>query len=816
MDTFHETARAQLSDSGEDSKDQEAFAETRSAIARFDASQYAFFGKEVTQEVELGGLEEEDDTGQLGMLDDDEYGLASVCDRDEIEQSEALSEADDMLSSSFMKMNRISRETSLPGSFGDSELETRKYTSAPEWLRDGEVSNWLDPQILDTEIDKEGSKWWQTQQRSPLQATEPKPLYRHSSYPPPGWSGDQSFPPPSFSSYPQPSSHVLQNQPRHRSTPGQVSQVPLSCPPHMSHFPGPQPHLGGILPSMMPYGGGVSQFNTSAHVIGARPQQGLWLNQSNIRPGGPSGMMPNMMHQQMPQALLQQQRFQVMQAGVPHFSPMQTQQVFNSHPSPSMIHKFGETHLAVDFRDPRNSKSQQRGRQNQRTYQHSPDTNSSQSSRINSGWPQFRSKYMSAEEIESIVRMQLAATHSNDPYVDDYYHQAVQAKKSASSRGKNQFAPSYLRDLPSRTKAAAEPHAYLQVDALGRVPFSSIRRPRPLLEVDTPSTPNASGDNISEPKLSERPLEQEPMLAARIVIEDGLCLLLDVDDIDRLLQVSQPQDGGTQLKRRRQILLEGLATSLQLVDPLGSDKGGHSIGLAPKDDFVFLRLVSLPKGRKLLSKYLQLLTPGNELARIVSMAVFRHLRFLFGGLPSDSSPSATTTSLARTVAVCVSTMDLSSLSACIAAVVCSSEQPPLRPLGSSAGDGASVILKSVLERATELLTDPRAPQSRSNRNLWQASFDAFFGVLTKYCTNKYDSITQSLILTSGNATTISSAAAVAMSKEMPVELLRASLPHTNEQQRRLLLDFAQRSVPIGAFNSQSASGGHVSTASVPG
>ena len=31
-----------------------------------------------------------------------------------------------------------------------------------------------------------------------------------------------------------------------------------------------------------------------------------------------------------------------------------------------------------------------------------------------------------------------------------------------------------------------------------------------------------------------KPLEQEPLLAARIVIEDCMCLLLDVDDIDRV------------------------------------------------------------------------------------------------------------------------------------------------------------------------------------------------------------------------------------------------------------------------------------------
>lgn len=36
-----------------------------------------------------------------------------------------------------------------------------------------------------------------------------------------------------------------------------------------------------------------------------------------------------------------------------------------------------------------------------------------------------------------------------------------------------------------------------------------------------------------------KPLEQEPLLAARIMIEDCLALLLDVQDIDRLFAASQ-------------------------------------------------------------------------------------------------------------------------------------------------------------------------------------------------------------------------------------------------------------------------------------
>ena len=41
-----------------------------------------------------------------------------------------------------------------------------------------------------------------------------------------------------------------------------------------------------------------------------------------------------------------------------------------------------------------------------------------------------------------------------------------------------------------------------------------------------------------------KPLEEEPLLAARMVIEDGLCLLLDVDDIDRLWAAQRARPSG--------------------------------------------------------------------------------------------------------------------------------------------------------------------------------------------------------------------------------------------------------------------------------
>ncbi|XP_068654120.1 protein PAT1 homolog [Aristolochia californica] len=803
-----------------DQKDLRQFATGSSGNTRFDASQYAFFGNNVLEEVELGGLDDAEGDEDIGLVgfNDDEYRFSVFGDREEVDALES-SDIDD-LASTFSKLNKGVIEPRTHATIGDQGSFSRESSSTADWAQEPDFSTWLDQQILDAENVQEGKRWWSQPHPSSARVAESKPLYRTSSYPSPQQQQSSEpilVPKSSFTSYPPPGgrSQASPNRSRHSShTIG--PQLPFSA-PNISPFSGPQLHLPGLPPHGLPYGGNMHQLNPPNVPINNRPQN-PWLNQTNLFSGDHPSLLPNLMQQQLPHpngllpsqflAQQQQQRLHV-QSTLAHLSVMQSQ-IFNRHPSSNLGNKYDA--ILGGMADPRDQRSKptQRGRHNRFSQQGSETS----SLKIDSGWPQFRSKYMSAFEIEGILRMQHAATHSNDPYIDDYYHQACLAKKSAGSRLKHHFCPSYLRDLPSRARANNEPHAYLQVDALGRVPFSSIRRPRPLLEVDPP---NGSGDNVHE-KASEKPLEQEPMLAARIAIEDGLCLLLDVDDIDRLLQFSQPQDGGSQLRRRQQVLLEGLAASLQLVDPLGPGKAGHSVGLAPKDDLVFLRLVSLPKGRKLLSRYLQLLFPGSELIRIVCMAIFRHLRFLFGGLPADPSAAETTMNLARTVSSCVQGMDLSALSACLAAVVCSPEQPPLRPLGSSAGDGASIIIKSVLERATDLLTDPHVAVNYSmpNRALWQASFDAFFGLLTKYCLSKYDTIMQSLRIQAPDTAMIGSEPARAISREMPVELLRASLPHTDERQRKMLLDFAQRSMPIPGFNGQGSGGGQLNSESVPG
>ncbi|GAB2276534.1 hypothetical protein Dimus_011253 [Dionaea muscipula] len=706
-----------------------------------------------------------------------------------------------LLICSFSWSLQINKVASEPRQSGVGEGESRESSSAPRWSLDADYLAWHDQNVYDNAGNKPEAKRWSSQPHSSSDVlAESKSLYRTSSYPEPQPQpqllhqnfSSEPIPVPK-SSYPPSSGRFQQASLNHQPTPYLGRGPPIALPSYPS-FSGP---LAGF-PHGSRFGGNLPQLSPPGHPLGSRPPS-QWMNQTNLYPGDRSSPL-NMLQRPLPHQnglmppqliahqSLQQSRLQ--HPVLPSYANVagMHSQVYGRQLSASPPMNNFEAALGIpDMRDQR-PKPVQRNR----PYLRSQQSSDTYGQGGDSGWPQFRSKCMTAEEIENILRMQLVATHSSDPYMDDYYHQACLAKRSAGARLKHHFSPSQLRDLPPRAHPSSEPHAFLQVEALGRIAFSSIRRPRPLLEVDTP---NSSGSGCIE-KVFEKPLEQEPLLAARVTIEDCICLLLDVDDIDRFLQFNQFPDGGAVLKQRRLVQLEELATSLQLVDPLSKD--GNAAGLVQKDDIVFMRILSLPKGRKLLSRFLRILFPGDELLRVVCMAIFRHLRFLFGVLPPDPASAETTVNLAATVSSCVRGMDLNALSACLAAVVCSSEQPPLRPLGSSAGDGASKILVTVLDRATELLRDPHAASSYNmpNRSFWQASFDEFFGLLTRYCINKYDVIVQPLLRqASPHEDSIQSDLAQALKMEMPVELLRASLPHTNEHQRQVILDFAQRSLP---------------------
>ncbi|CAN8312324.1 unnamed protein product [Cochlearia groenlandica] len=760
----------------------------------FDASQYAFFGNDVVEEVELGGLEDEEDILPVIGIEED-----FAFDKEEDEVSRTLSDVDG-LASTFSKLNKDPYEYRSTIPIADNGSRQNFFVGGRSH---GEMfPDLYGQQMLDSDSIQE-DKRWPSQPFSTTNLVDQRNLHRAISYPEPQHQQRPHQHQQQFSSDPilEPKLPYISLHPTGVGSPDQHLGLPntqyLSGEPDMgsqslSLFPSSRPQFVGMHHGSPQLAGSLPQFQPFLPVNNRPPAQ--WMNRQNVYPGNTSGVMNNMLPQQqlshqnglmpqqprMPQMQVPQNRLLHPMQPHSHLPGLQPQ-LFNSHLSRSASSGSYDAMLGfVDMKEARPGSSQG-NRQNMRFHQQGLDGGLQ---RRDNAWPPFRSKYMRAEEIENILRMQLIATQSNDPYVDDYYHQARLAKKSASAKLKHHFCPNHLRDLPSRACTNNEPHAFLQVDALGRVPFSSIRRPRPLLEMDPPSS--AKSGNL-EHKDKAKPLEHEPMLAARVIIEEGLYLFLEIDDIDRFVEFNQLQDGGNQLRQKRQALLDGFAVSLQLVDPL--NKNGQNSGLSSQDDFVFLRIISLRKGRKMLTRFLRFLVPGSNLMRIVSMAIFRHLRSLFGARSPDTETLETTVKLAKLVSLCINTMDLGSVSACLAAVSCSSEQPPLRPLGSPVGDEATIILKSALDRAAELL---RANNyNNAGMNLWRASFDEFFNLLMKHCVRKYDSIMQNLNsqMSPHFVSEMSEAAAQAIVREMPIELLRASFPHISDEQKRILVEF---------------------------
>ena len=165
----------------------------------------------------------------------------------------------------------------------------------------------------------------------------------------------------------------------------------------------------------------------------------------------------------------------------------------------------------------------------------------------------------------------------------------------------------------------------------------------------------AGGSEEEEPSKPLRPLEQEPLLAARIMIEDCMCLLLDVDDIDRMfIMAGGYREDEMQLRQRRSLLMEGFAASLRLPDTSmlnitqpGPASDNRTDPRTESSDGVFLRLMALHKGRVMLARALRLLYPSPQAeARAMGVgpvrspplrlawALLRNLRVLFtpGGL----------------------------------------------------------------------------------------------------------------------------------------------------------------------------------------
>jgi len=375
------------------------------------------------------------------------------------------------------------------------------------------------------------------------------------------------------------------------------------------------------------------------------------------------------------------------------------------------------------------------------------------------GRPHYNGKLMPNDEIEAILRIQWSATHPHDrpAYEHDYFYQSW-LRRNNPSKLKEPFCPETLREIASHEKEARGPVTFVPgLAGLGKVPFGNIRSPKPLLDVSTSSAPVTDGE-VEEG--AQRRLEQEPLLAARIMIEDSMCLLLDVDDIDRQLEEDRPSESEDELKRRRMFLLDGLVSTLHLPSIPVLTVGGA------EHDGVFQRIITLPKGRTLLAKALPRFPLGSAAAATLVWAVLRNVGMLIGGKNAEANPSAE--ALLRSAADSVQLMNAVAIEGALGAVAtgmsAADAKQMLAPLTSRSS--ASTVLGSViaatLERAHMLEISP------STHKAFGAAFGIVFDIFDRHASTsagRYDA-QKDVVL--------------------PRDLLRALMHHCAESQKQRL------------------------------
>jgi hypothetical protein len=279
---------------------------------------------------------------------------------------------------------------------------------------------------------------------------------------------------------------------------------------------------------------------------------------------------------------------------------------------------------------------------------------------------------MSARELEDLLAFNMRNTHVSEIYADDYYYEAF-VNKYYHGLNTRRFRPLKLFVLAPHERGAAEEAAHAKVDGLGKFVYASLRTPRQLLAVDArptrrkPAQRNPFPETIAE-VLDEVPdstegrnnsstggscnpapsppltkayhctLQTDGQVAARKVIEDCNCQLLDVDDADRAVasQRVAAAEGEAVHERdtlyfleRRWLLMDGIADALRIRDDAGSSDG------------VFRFIVGTNKGRALVARVLSRVgtfgghfTGGGGPLRVHGLSMLlgtlRNARALFG------------------------------------------------------------------------------------------------------------------------------------------------------------------------------------------
>ncbi|XP_049848368.1 uncharacterized protein LOC126314436 [Schistocerca gregaria] len=212
------------------------------------------------------------------------------------------------------------------------------------------------------------------------------------------------------------------------------------------------------------------------------------------------------------------------------------------------------------------------------------------------------SRRMKAHEIESLIRMQEYQLHTDNPWIDNYYQNNQELLSNPS--GYRFHRP--LCDPPRSQRKRKESD-----NSLGRITFQTPRAPRQVIDLDPPP-----------PYQRPNPIPLNTY-AIHLLIENVYETLLKLEDLHQLekcLSNKQQPPSNTlrtpltqsDIHAKKQPLFSVILSLLD-VPPIDSPNSSTHTTYSDWENFM-LRLISIPKGSRLISRLLPLLPSSISLS----------------------------------------------------------------------------------------------------------------------------------------------------------------------------------------------------------
>ncbi|XP_050392947.2 protein PAT1 homolog 1 isoform X2 [Patella vulgata] len=238
---------------------------------------------------------------------------------------------------------------------------------------------------------------------------------------------------------------------------------------------------------------------------------------------------------------------------------------------------------------------------------------------------------MTQKEKDWIIKIQLMQLQTENPYIDDYYYTNFTINKKNKELRRQQEVNGVTTEeqqllIPHLVKIEQKTYSPAQFEgSLGRLTTASVHNPRQIINITRrASIGGEEGQNVSKELRKIRQLLMD--------IEKGYNILLDIDDLEKQVLALTPESRKPLNEARKEKIVNLLEYFTHSDNP---------------DNF--LQIISVRKGRKLLSRVLPLLdTSQTEVLMSIILSYLPNL----AKKDSEEGTGQLCESITRAIATC--------------------------------------------------------------------------------------------------------------------------------------------------------------------